>query len=235
MLQIDSEQRQQSLGDWKRQQSLQQAEQQGRHASEAWLLEAKTAVETRLAGAAEQAHAEAQALQRMSAAVMHTVEHSAQERLLTAAVMQRFGEWGKHRSIGDWPAELIFHGPLRGIHDALRASRTRSLTLGWLLYAIKERCGEGAGSRQLDMLNLKAYIRCFPETFHMRSGRTADGRVSDLVLLVYDGAPADCLGDDAEDMGQHALAQQQAHQQAQQRAQQQGPQHHALLHWHPRW
>ena len=140
-------------------------------------------------------------LQRMSAAVMHTVELSPQERLLTAVVMQRFCRWGEHRTIGDWPAELRAYGPLPAIHDALRASRTRSLTLPQLVTAIKERTGGCAGGKALDMLNLKAYIRCFPETFHMRSGRTAAGRPLDLVVLGRDGAPADCLGDDAEDMG----------------------------------
>ena len=140
-------------------------------------------------------------LQRMSAAVMHTVELSPQERLLTAVVMQRFCRWGEHRTIGDWPAELRAYGPLPAIHDALRASRTRSLTLPQLVTAIKERTGGCAGGKALDMLNLKAYIRCFPETFHMRSGRTAAGRPLDLVVLGRDGAPADCLGEDAEDMG----------------------------------
>ena len=140
-------------------------------------------------------------LQRMSAAVMHAVELSPQERLLTAVVMQRFCRWGEHRTIGDWPAELRAFGPLPAIHDALRASRTRSLTLPQLVTAIKERTGGCAGGKALDMLNLKAYVRCFPETFHMRSGRTTAGRPLDLVVLGRDGAPSDSLADDAEDLG----------------------------------
>jgi len=140
-------------------------------------------------------------LQRMSAAaVMHAADLSPQEQWLTAVVMQRFCRWGEHRTIGDWPAELRAYGPLPAIHDALRASRTRSLTLPQLVTAIKERTGGCGGGKALDMLNLKAYIRCFPETFHMRSGRTAAGRPLDLVVLGRDGAPAE-LGDDAEDMG----------------------------------
>ena len=122
-------------------------------------------------------------LQRMSAAVMHTVELSPQERLLTAVVMQRFCRWGEHRTIGDWPAELRAYGPLPAIHDALRASRTRSLTLPQLVTAIKERTGGCAGGKALDMLNLKAYVRCFPALFHLRSGRTAAGRPLDVVEL----------------------------------------------------
>ena len=40
------------------------------------------------------------------------------------------------------------------------------------------------------MLNLKAYVRCFPALFHLRSGRTAAGRPLDVVELrleVHDG------------------------------------------------
>ena len=92
-------------------------------------------------------------LQRMSAAaVMHAVELSPQELWLTAVVMQRFCRWGEHRTIGDWPAELRAYGPLPAIHDALRASRTRSLTLPQLATAIKERTGGCGGGKALDML-----------------------------------------------------------------------------------
>ena len=36
------------------------------------------------------------------------------------------------------------------------------------------------------MLNLKAYVRCYPALFHLRSGRTAQGRPLDVVELRTD-------------------------------------------------
>ena len=84
-------------------------------------------------------------LHRMGAAAMHAAELSPQERLLTAVVMQRFCRWGEHRTVADWPAELRAYGPLPAIHEALKASRTRSLTLPQLVTAIKERTGGCAG------------------------------------------------------------------------------------------
>lgn len=105
------------------------------------------------------------------------------ERLLTAIVIDRFCSWGEHRSAQDWPAELVNPGPIPSLVDALLSSRTRTLTLPQLITAIKERTGGGSCGKALDMLNLKAYVRCFPTLFVLHSGRTSAGRPLDAVEL----------------------------------------------------
>lgn len=105
------------------------------------------------------------------------------ERLLTAIVIDRLCSWGEHRSAPDWPAELVNPGPIPSILDALLSSRTRTLTLPQLITAIKERTGGGSCGKALDMLNLKAYVRCFPTLFVLHSGRTPAGRPLDAVEL----------------------------------------------------
>jgi hypothetical protein len=105
------------------------------------------------------------------------------EQLLTAIVIDRLCSWGEHRSAPDWPAELVNPGPIPSLVDALLSSRTRTLTLPQLITAIKERTGGGSCGKALDMLNLKAYVRCFPALFVLHSGRTPAGRPLDAVEL----------------------------------------------------
>jgi len=105
------------------------------------------------------------------------------EHMLTAIVMDRLCAWGEHRTASEWPPELVAPGPIPSVVDALLSTRTRSLTLPQLITAIKERTGGGACGKALDMLNLKAYIRCFPTLFVVHSGRTAAGRPLDSVEL----------------------------------------------------
>eukprot|EP00965_Chrysotila_dentata_P048075 1594616-Pleurochrysis_carterae.AAC.2 len=97
--------------------------------------------------------------------------------------MDRLCAWGEHRTASEWPPELVAPGPIPSVVDALLSTRTRSLTLPQLITAIKERTGGGACGKALDMLNLKAYIRCFPTLFVVHSGRTAAGRPLDSVEL----------------------------------------------------
>ena len=105
------------------------------------------------------------------------------EQLLTAIVIDRLCAWGEHRAASEWPAGLVGPGPMPALVDALLATRARSLTLPQLITAIKERTGGGPAGRALDMLNLKAYVRCFPSLFYLHSGRTAAGRPLDAVEL----------------------------------------------------
>ena len=105
------------------------------------------------------------------------------EQLPTAIVIDRLCAWGEHRAASEWPAGLVGPGPMPALVDALLATRARLLTLSQLITAIKERTGGGPAGRALDMLNLKAYVRCFPSLFYLHSGRTAAGRPLDAVEL----------------------------------------------------
>jgi len=111
-----------------------------------------------------------------------TVEQQ-REQLLTAIVIDRLCAWGEHRAAPEWPSELVAPGPVPALVDALLSTRTRTLTLPQLITAIKERTGGGACGKALDMLNLKAYVRCFPSLFSLQSGRTSSGRPLDSVEL----------------------------------------------------
>ena len=117
-------------------------------------------------------------------------------RAIAQLVMERLCVWGEYRTVTDWPLELVGQGAMPAIEDALRASPTHSLTIPQIVTAVKERTGNAHGGKALDMLNLKAYVRCFPALFHLRSGRTAAGRPLDVVELRIeapgndvDGAP----------------------------------------------
>ena len=104
-------------------------------------------------------------------------------RFISNLVMERLCVWGEYRTVSDWPQELVAHGSMPAIAEALQASPTHSLTIPQLVTAVKERTGNAHGGKALDMLNLKAYVRCFPALFHLRSGRTAAGRPLDVVEL----------------------------------------------------
>ena len=97
-------------------------------------------------------------------------------RLISLLVMERLCVWGEYRTIADWPQELVAHGAMPAVQEALQASPMHSLTIPQLVTAVKERTGNAHGGKALDMLNLKAYVRCYPALFHLRSGRTAAGR-----------------------------------------------------------
>ena len=173
-------------------QQQQQQQQMGQYESPQtpWTSRVHSRVQAHADGMNQMSPVHRMSMANMMAMAERHQQLSPQERLLTAVVMQRFCRWGEHRTVADWPAELIAYGPLPAVHDALKGSRTRSLTLPQLVTAIKERTGGCAGGKALDMLNLKAYVRCFPDKFHLRSGRTAQGRPLDLVEMRVDGAPA---------------------------------------------
>ena len=104
--------------------------------------------------------------------------------MVSNLVMERLCMWGEYRAVGDWPQELVAHGAMPCVAEALQASPTNSLTIPQLVSSIKERTGYAhGGSKALDMINLKAYVRCYPALFHLRSGRTAAGRPLDVVEL----------------------------------------------------
>ena len=103
-------------------------------------------------------------------------------RLLASLIMPCLCSWGQHRTTADWPPELLAFGPLPALHDALITSHTYSLTLPQLVTALKERAGSYNQGKAIDMLNLKAYVRCFP-LYHLRSGRTPLGRPLDVVEM----------------------------------------------------
>ena len=107
-------------------------------------------------------------------------------RLLSNLVMERLCVWGEYRTVADWPQELVAHGSMPALVDAMHASPTHSLTIPQLVTAVKERTGNAHGNKALDMLNLKAYVRCFPALFHLRSGRTVAGRPLDVVEMRID-------------------------------------------------
>ena len=107
-------------------------------------------------------------------------------RLVSQLVMERLCVWGEYRTVGEWPQELVAHGAMPAVQEALQVSPTRSLTIPQLVTAIKERTGNAHGGKALDMLNLKAYVRCYPALFHLRSGRTSAGRPLDVVELRID-------------------------------------------------
>ena len=104
-------------------------------------------------------------------------------RVMSHLVMERLCVWGEYRTVADWPQELVAHGAMPSVAEALQASPTHSLTIPQLVTAVKERTGNAHGGKALDMLNLKAYVRCYPALFHLRSGRTAAGRPLDVVEL----------------------------------------------------
>ena len=105
------------------------------------------------------------------------------EQLLTSMVLDRLRDWGAHRGTNEWPRELVTPGPLPSVLDSLRCARSQTLTLPQLITALKERIGDNASGKAFDMLNLKAYVRCFPESFILHSGRTYTGRPLDAVEL----------------------------------------------------
>ena len=118
-------------------------------------------------------------------------------RYVSTLVMERLCVWGEYRTVADWPQELVAQGSMPSVHEALQTSPTHSLTIPQLVTAVKERTGNAHGGKALDMLNLKAYVRCFPALFHLRSGRTAAGRPLDVVELridCSDGAAGGLLG-----------------------------------------
>ncbi len=118
------------------------------------------------------------------------------EQLRTAMVLDRMCDWGAHRTVNEWPRELVAPGPIPSITDSLRCSRSSTLTLPQLITALKERVGGGVNGKALDMLNLKAYVRCFPDSFQLHSGRSPNGRPLDVVELRHPGEPhaMACLG-----------------------------------------
>ena len=118
-------------------------------------------------------------------------------RVISQLVMERLCVWGEYRTVGDWPQELVAHGAMPAVAEALQASPTHSLTIPQLVTSVKERTGNAHGGKALDMLNLKAYVRCYPALFHLRSGRTAAGRPLDVVELRIespDGQPVNAMG-----------------------------------------
>jgi len=202
------------------QQQQQQQQQMGQYESPQtpWTSRVHSRVQAHGDGMNQMSPVHRMSMANMMAMAERHQQLSPQERLLTAVVMQRFCRWGEHRTVADWPAELIAYGPLPAVHDALKGSRTRSLTLPQLVTAIKERTGGCAGGKALDMLNLKAYVRCFADKFHLRSGRTAQGRPLDLVEMRVDGAAA--TAGVAQPQPQQQMGQQQLQQQQQQLQQQ---------------
>ena len=125
---------------------------------------------------------------RVMAQQMAMAPEQQRMRLVTGLVMQRLCIWGEYRTVCEWPSELVQHGAMSCIQEALLASPTHSLTIPQLVTAVKERTGNSHGGKALDMLNLKAYVRCFPALFHLRSGRTTTGRPLDVLeLRVEDG------------------------------------------------
>ena len=105
----------------------------------------------------------------------------------------------RHRTTADWPEDLIECGPISAVVEAISRSPTRSLTVPQIVSAIRESTGEIINGKTLDMLALRAYVLCFPDTFRVSSGRTVENRYLDVVELCTRGG-------DASKVGPHVLS-----------------------------